>query len=137
MNFGNLISGSSASSKSSLYIWKFSIHILLKPSLKELDYKLASMWNDCNCMVVSTFFVIAFLWDWNENWPFSVLWPLMNFPNFLTYWVSTLIASSFRILNSPGKIQSIPLPLFMVILSKAHLTLNSRIFSPRWVTTPL
>ena len=32
-NVGNLISGSSAFSKSSLYIWKFSVHILLKPSL--------------------------------------------------------------------------------------------------------
>ena len=35
MNAGNLISGSSASSQSSLYIWKFSVHILLKPSLKD------------------------------------------------------------------------------------------------------
>ena len=33
-NVGNLISGSSAFSKSSLYIWKFSVHVLLKPSLK-------------------------------------------------------------------------------------------------------
>ena len=32
---GNLISGSSAFSKSSLNIWKFSVHILLKPSLKD------------------------------------------------------------------------------------------------------
>ena len=34
-----------------------------------------------------TFFGIAFLWDWNENWPFPVLWPLLSFPNFLAYWV--------------------------------------------------
>ena len=33
---GNLISGSSAFSKSSLYIWKLSVHILLKPILKDL-----------------------------------------------------------------------------------------------------
>ena len=33
-NVGNLISGSSASLKPSLYIWKFSFHVLLKPSLK-------------------------------------------------------------------------------------------------------
>ena len=32
---GNLISGSSAFSKSSLYIWKFSVHVLLKPNLKD------------------------------------------------------------------------------------------------------
>ena len=30
---------------------------------------------------------IAFLWDWNENWPFPVLWPLLSFPNLLLYWV--------------------------------------------------
>ena len=39
----NLISGSSAFSKSSLYIWKFSVHILLNPSLKDFDYYLADM----------------------------------------------------------------------------------------------
>jgi len=33
------------------------------------------------------FFGIAFLWDWNENWPFPVLWPLLSFPNLLAYWV--------------------------------------------------
>ena len=42
-DIGNLISGSSTFSKSSLYIWKFSIHILLKPSLKDFEHVLASM----------------------------------------------------------------------------------------------
>ena len=42
---GNLISGSSAFSKSSLYIWKFSVHILLKLSLKNFKHDLASLWN--------------------------------------------------------------------------------------------
>ena len=68
-NVGNLISGSSAFSKSSLYIWKFSIHVLLKPSLKDFEHNLTNMWNEDNCTVVWTFFGIAFLWDWNENWP--------------------------------------------------------------------
>ena len=40
---GNLISGSSAFSKSSLKIWKFSVHILLKPSLKDFEHYLTSM----------------------------------------------------------------------------------------------
>ena len=40
---GNLISGSSAFSKSSLNIWKFMVHILLKPSLKEFEHYLAGM----------------------------------------------------------------------------------------------
>ena len=81
---GNLTSGSSVFSKSSLYIWKISVHVILKPSLKYYEHNLASMWNECSCMVVWTFFGIAFLWDWNESLPFPVLWPLMSFPNLLT-----------------------------------------------------
>ena len=42
-NIGNLISGSSAFSKRSSYIWKFSVHVLLKPSLKDLEHHLTSM----------------------------------------------------------------------------------------------
>ena len=40
MDVGNLISGSSAFSKSSLYIWKLSIHVLLKLSLKDFEHYL-------------------------------------------------------------------------------------------------
>ena len=69
------------------YIWTFSIHILLKPSLKAFEHYLASMWNEYNCLVVETFFGIALLWDWNESWPFPGLWPILSFPNLLAYWV--------------------------------------------------
>ena len=86
-NVGNLISGFSAFSKSSLNSWKFSVHILLKPSLKDFEHYLATMWNESNCMVVYTFSGIALLWDSNENWPFPVRWPLLSFPNLLAYWV--------------------------------------------------
>ena len=79
---GNLISGSSAFSKSILCIWKFLVHVLLKPSLKDSGHYLASMFNKCKFMVVGTFFGIALLWDWNENWSFPVLWPLFSFPKF-------------------------------------------------------
>ena len=67
---GNLICDSSAFSKSSLHIWKFSVHVLLKPSLKDFEHNLTSIWNEHNCAVLWTFFGIAVLWDWNENWPF-------------------------------------------------------------------
>ena len=84
---GNLISGSSAFSKSSLYIWNFSVQVLLKPSLKDFEPYIANMWNESNYIAVLRFFGIAFLWDWNENWPLPVLWPLQSFPNLLAYWV--------------------------------------------------
>ena len=45
-----------------------SVHVLLKPSLANFEHYFASVWDDCSCVVVWTFFCIAFLWDWNENW---------------------------------------------------------------------
>ena len=83
---GNLISGSSDFSKSSLYIWKFMVHVLLKSGLENFEYFFANVWDECNCAVVWVFFGTAFLWDWNENWPFPVLWLLLSFPNLLAYW---------------------------------------------------
>ena len=79
VNVGNFISGSSPFSKSSLYIWNFSVHILLKPSLANFEHYFASMWDECNCAAVRTLFGIAFLWDWNENWPFPALRPCWVF----------------------------------------------------------
>ena len=84
---GNLISGSSAFFKTSLNIWKFTVHVLLKPGLENFEHYFTSMWDECNCVVVWAFLGIAFLWDWNENWPFPVPWPLLSFPNLLAYWV--------------------------------------------------
>ena len=84
---GNLSSGSSAFSKSSLNIWKFLVHVLLKHALENFEHYFASVRDKCCCAVVWTFFSIAFLWDWNENWPFPVLWPLLSFPNLLAYWM--------------------------------------------------
>ena len=57
---GNLISGSSAFSESSLNIWNFSVHILLKPSLENFEHYFASMWDECNCAVVWAFSGTAF-----------------------------------------------------------------------------
>ena len=132
----NLISGSSAFSKPSFDIWNFTVHILLKPALEYFDHYFASMWNECNCAVVWAFVGIAFLWDWKENWPFPVLWPLLSFPNLLAYECSTFTASSFRIWNSSTGIPSHPLALFIVMLPKAHLISHSRICGSRWVITP-
>ena len=78
---------SPAFSKTSLNIWKFTVHVLLKPGLENFEHYFTSMWDECNCEVAWAIFGIAFLWDWNENWPFPVLWPLLSFPNLLAYWV--------------------------------------------------
>ena len=42
-NVGNLISSSSAFSKTSLNIWKFMVHVLLKPSMKDFEHNLTSV----------------------------------------------------------------------------------------------
>ena len=115
---------------------KFSVHILLKPNLKDFEHNFASMWNESSCLVVCTFFGIALLWDWHESWPFPVLWPLPSFPNLLTHWVqhfnSIIFYQDFKELSWNSVTSS---SLFIVMLSKAHLTSHSRKFISRWVTT--
>ena len=49
---GKLVSGSSAFSKTSLNIRKFTVHILLKPYLENFEHYFAIMQNECNCVVV-------------------------------------------------------------------------------------
>ena len=87
VNVGNLIPSSSSFSKPSLDIWNFLVHIMLKPSLKDFELNVSSMGDECNCLVVWTFFSTALLGNWDEDWPFPVLWPLLGFPNLLTCWV--------------------------------------------------
>ena len=90
--------GSPAFSKTSLNIWKFTVHVLLKPDLKNFEQYFTSVWDECNCAVAWAFFGIAFLWDWNEN-VFPVLWPLLRFLNLLAYWVQhfhSIIFQNFK-----------------------------------------
>ena len=123
---GNLIYGSSAFSKSSLNILKFTVHVLLNPGLENFEHYFTSMWDECNCAVVWAYFGIAFLWDWNETdhfqscghcWAFQICWHIEH---------STFTASSFRIWNSSTGIPSPPLALFIMMLPKVHLTSHSR-----------
>ena len=121
-NVGNLMSGSSAFSKSHLNIWKFMIHVLLKPNLENFKHYFASLSGECNGAVVWAFFGIGFPWYCSENWPFPVLWPLLSFPNLLTYFVQHFRSIIFNIWNSSTGIPSPPLALFIVMLPKALLT---------------
>ena len=111
--------------------------MLLKPSLKDFECFLASKWNECNCMVVWTFFGIGLLWDWNENWLFQSSGHCWVFQICWHIQCSTLTVSSCRILNSSPRNPALLLALFIVMLPKAHLTSHSRISSSMWVTTPL
>ena len=56
-----LKAGSSAFSKASLNIWKFTVHVLLKPGLENFEHYFAIVWDECNCAVLSAFFGTAFL----------------------------------------------------------------------------
>ena len=52
VDVGNLTSGSSAFSKSSLNIWQFTVHTLLKPGLGNFEHYFANVLDECNCVVV-------------------------------------------------------------------------------------
>ena len=106
------------------------------PGLENFEHYFTSVWDEYNCAVVWTVFGIVFLWEWNEKWHFPVLWPLLSFPNLLTYWVQHSTELSFRIWNSSTGIPSPPLALFLVMLPKAHLTSHSRMSGSRWVIIP-
>ena len=121
-NIVNLISGSSAFSKFSLYIWEFSAHLLLKPVLKDFQHNHSNMWKECNCTVDRTFFGIALHWNWSENWLFQSCGFCWVFPKCWHIECSTLTASSFRIWNSSTGISPSILPLFVVMFPKTHLT---------------
>ena len=94
---GNLISDSSAFSKTSLNIWKSMVYVLLMPALEKSEHYFTSMWDECNCAVVWAFFGIAFLWDWNENWLFQAFGQCWFFQICWHIECSTFTASSFRI----------------------------------------
>ena len=137
MDVGNLIAGSSAFSKSNLNICKLLVHRLLKPILENFEHYFASMWEECSYAVVWTFFGIAFLWNWNENWPFPVLWPLLSFPNFLAYWVqhfnSILIFKLPKFFLWPGSMVSLKFhPLRKIMVWKKLSCQARNLDSPLW-----
>ena len=66
-NVGNLTSGCSSFSKPSMDMWKFWVHIMLKPSMQDFKHDLTSMRDECNCLMVSTFFSTTLLGNWDKK----------------------------------------------------------------------
>ena len=97
-NVSNLIP-SSSDSKSNLNMWKFSVHILLKPSLGNFEYHFACMWDECNCVVVEHCLELPFFGIGMKTDLFPVLQPLLGFPNLLAYWVQHFQTSSLIFLK--------------------------------------
>ena len=131
----NLISSFSGFSKSSLNIWKFSVHKLLKSGLENFEHYFASMWNECNPVVVwlslaFPLFEIQMKIDLFQSfghcWVFQICWHIE---------CSTLAAAFFRIWDNSAGIVSPPLVLFVVMLPKVHLTSHSRMSGSRWAIT--
>ena len=83
-NVGNLISMSSSFLKPCLDIWKFLVRIMLKPSMQDFKHDLPSTGDECNCLIINTFFSTTLLGNWDEDRPFPVLWPLLGLPDLLT-----------------------------------------------------
>ena len=134
MEVGNLISGSSAFSKSSLNIWKFTVHVLLKPGLENFEHYFTNVrWVQFCSSLSILWHCLSLGLEWKlfqscgHCWVFQICWHIE--------W-STFTASSFRIWKSSTRSPSPPLALFRVMLPKAHLTSHSITSGSRWVITP-
>ena len=119
---GNLISDSSAFSKL-FQLEQLEVHgsHIAEACLENFKHYFTSVWDECNCAVVWTFFGIGMKTDlfqsYGHCWVFQTCWHIE---------CSTFTASSFRIWNSSTGIPSPPLALFVVMLPKTHLTSHSR-----------
>ena len=135
VNAGNLISGSFVFSKPSLYIWQFmycwSLACrILNITLLAWEMIAIVLWLEHS--LVLPFLEIGIRIDLFQSCghccAFQICWHTE---------CSTLIASSFRILNSSAGIPSPPLVLLAAVLSKAPLTSHSRMSGSEWETTSL
>ena len=124
VDVGNLISGSSAFSKIILNIWKFTVHILLKPGLENFEL-FDSMWDERNCGSLNILLALPYFGIWMKTdlfqscghcWVFQICWHIE-----CSTWQHRLLGlqqCSWNSITSPS--------LFTAMLPKAHLTLHSR-----------
>ena len=120
----------------SVNIWKFTVHVLLKPGLENFKHHFISVWDEWSCVVVEHSLALPSLGigmktdlfqSCGHSWVFQICGHIE---------CSTFTASFFRIWNSSTGIPSHPLALFLVMLPKAHLTSHSRMSGSRWMITP-
>ena len=125
---------SSAFSKGSLNIWKFTV--LLKPGLENFEhYSLACEMSGIvqqfeHSLALPCFWIgikTEFFQSCGHCWVFQICWHIE---------CNTFTAPSFRIRNSSTGIPSPPLALFIVMLPEAHWTSHSRMSGSKWVITP-
>ena len=135
VNVINLIFGSCAFSKPSLDIWKFLVHKMLKPSMQDskqtfLAWEISVIVPWCEHSLVLPFLGIEIRIDFFQSFGhclvFQICWHIVY---------NTLIALSFRVLNSSTGIPSHPLALLTAVLPKAYLTSHSRTSGSEWLTT--
>ena len=66
VNVGNLISGAFSFSKPRLDFWKFLVN-MLKPRMQDFNHDLTRIGDECNCLMVRTFFSTTLLGNWDED----------------------------------------------------------------------
>ena len=81
---GNLISTYSAFSKSSLNIWKFTVHVLLKPVSENFEHYFASVWDGWK--LCSSLSILWHCLPLGLDWKLTFSSPVLSFPNLLAYW---------------------------------------------------
>ena len=113
------------------------VHILLKPGVENFEHYFASVWDECNCVVVEHSLVLPFFGTGMKADLFQSCGHCRIFQICWHIEYSTFIASSFRIWYNSTGIPLAPLALFILILPKAHLTLHSRMSGGLWMVTPL
>ena len=96
-----MISGSSAFSKPSLFIWKFSVHVLLKPILENFEHYFNSMWPS---LVAQT---VMHLPAMQETWVRSLGWEVPLEKEMATH--SNTLAWKISWTEEPGMLQSMRL----------------------------
>ena len=115
VDVGNLISGSSAFLKTSLNIWKFTDHILLKPGLENFQNYFASVLDECNWAEFELSLALPLFWirmkthlcqSCGHCWVIHICWHIE---------CSIFTASSLRIWNSSTGIPSPPLAFFVAM----------------------